>query len=165
MRFAKRSSPLSAPLILLPMLAFAADPPTDPVKPYRIVDGKVDESTYLGWRAFHSGCQMCHGVGGTGTGPAPNLVERVKDLSAQDFTTKVLTSYRLVFDTSEIGDDSTAVRQRLLEEILRRERGDLVMPAWESSSAVRPHVLDIYAYLRARADGVLGPGTPQKIAN
>jgi hypothetical protein len=35
------------------------------------------------------------------------------------------------------------------------------MPAWESNEGVEPHVLDIYAYLRARADGALGPGKPK----
>jgi hypothetical protein len=38
------------------------------------------------------------------------------------------------------------------------------MPAWEGDSKVRPYLLDLYAYLRARADGVLGPGRPQRIA-
>jgi mono/diheme cytochrome c family protein len=155
---------LLAPLLFVPLLACAAEPVTEAKKPYRAVDGKVDDATYLGWRAFHSGCHICHGVGAGGTVAAPNLVERIKDLSAQDFTTKVLTSYRFVFDSSEVGgEDTTAVRQKMLEEILRRERGELVMPAWEQSSTVRPHVLDIYGYLRARADGVLGPGTPEKL--
>jgi mono/diheme cytochrome c family protein len=152
-------------LILAPAFACSAESATDAQKPYRVQDGKVGEATYLGWRAFHSGCHICHGVGGGGTSAAPNLVERIKGLSAQDFTTKVLTSYRFVFDSNEVGgEDTTAVRQKMLEEILRRERGDLVMPAWEKSPTIRPHVLDIYGYLRARADGALGPGTPEKAA-
>ena len=152
-------------LLSLPMAAIPAEPPApQPAKPYRVVDGKVDDATFRGWRAFHSGCHMCHGVGGGGTSVAPNLLERVQELSPQDFTIKVLTSYRFVFDASEVGgEDSTAVRQKFLEEILRRERGGLVMPAWESSSTVRPHVLDVYGYLKARADGVLGPGRPEVI--
>lgn len=155
---------LLAQLLLAPLLAGGAEPAAEAQKPYRVIDGKVDEATYLGWRAFHSGCHICHGVGAGGTSAAPNLVERIKDLSAQDFTTKVLTSYRFVFDSSEVGgEDTTAVRQKMLEEILRRERGELVMPAWEKSSSVRPHVLDIYGYLRARADGAIGPGTPEKL--
>jgi hypothetical protein len=76
------------------------------------------------------------------------------------------SSYRLVFPSGETaGDDSTALRSAFVEEVLRRERGDLVMPAWEGDQTVRPHVLDLYAYLRARADGALGPGKPGRIAD
>jgi hypothetical protein len=133
--------------------------------PYRVVAGKVDESTFLGWRAFQSACHACHGVDAVGTDVAPNLVERVKRLSSHDFTVKVLTSYRLVFPSSEVsGDDLTALRSEFVEEVLRRERGDLIMPAWEEDHKVRAHVLDLYAYLRARADGVLGPGKPGRIS-
>jgi len=150
-------SMLAGLVLLAPLLALGqtAD------KPYSIKDGKVDERTYNGWRAFHSGCHMCHGVGGGGTSQAPNLVERIQYLSPEDFVTKVLTSYRFVIESGESrADDPTAIRQQMVEEILRRERGELVMPAWEQSPEVSPHVLDIYAWLRARADGVLGPGRP-----
>jgi hypothetical protein len=56
---------------------------------------------------------------------------------------------------------TTALRGAFLDEVLRRERGELTMPAWESEATIRPHVLDLYAYLRARADGALSPGKPQ----
>src|SRR5690606_19749877 len=46
---------------------------------YRVRNGAVDESTYLGWRTFHSACHGCHGVDATGTEVAPNLVERVRE--------------------------------------------------------------------------------------
>jgi hypothetical protein len=144
-----------------PILLSAQQKPAAPeAKPYTVVGGKVDEATFRGWRAYHSSCHTCHGVDGTGTNVAPNLVERVKDLSARDFTTKVLTSYRIVLGSG----DPTAVRQAFIDEVLRRERGELIMPAWEGETKVRPHVLDLYAYLRARADGVLGPGQPERIA-
>lgn len=143
----------------------AAGPQSNPEQaPYRVVDGKVDESTFLGWRAYHSACHTCHGPDATGTNVAPSLIERVKSLSARDFTIKVLTSYRIVVPSGEAsGDDRTAVREQFLDEVLRRERGELTMPAWESESKIRPHVLDLYAYLRARADGALGPGKPQRM--
>jgi hypothetical protein len=87
----------------------------------------------------------------------------VKSLSARDFSIKVLTSYRIVVPASEAsGDSRTAIREAFLEEVLRRDRGELTMPAWESETTIRPHVLDLYAYLRARADGELGPGKPQR---
>jgi len=135
----------------------------DDAKPYRIVGGKVDDATYRGWRAYHSACHTCHGVDAVGTTIAPSLVERVSHMSARQFTNKVLTSYRITLPSGEAtGDDSTAAHDAILDEVLRRERGDLVMPAWEGDTKVRPHILDLYAYLRARADGALGPGKPQR---
>ena len=131
--------------------------------PYRIEDGRVDDSTYLGWRVFHSTCHGCHGIDATGTSVAPNLVERVKRLSARDFSVKVLSRYRITMSAeAAAGDDQTAVREAFLEQVLRRESGDVLMPAWERDANVKPHVLDIYAYLRARADDALQPGRPQR---
>jgi hypothetical protein len=133
-------------------------------KPYRIIDGKVDEATFRGWRAYHSACHTCHGVDGTGTSIAPNLVARVKDLSANDFTIKVLTSYRIVLQSGDtVADDATAIRQAIAEEVSKRGNRELNMPAWEGDPKVRPRLLDLYAYLRARADGALGPGRPEQL--
>lgn len=131
---------------------------------YEVRDGKVDQGTYSGWRAFHSACHGCHGIDATGTSVAPNLVDRIRDLSSRDFSTKVLTRYRITVSAGEIaGDDDTALREAFLEEVLKRERGELIMPAWSQDPNISPHILDIYAYLRARADGVLGPGRPGRL--
>jgi hypothetical protein len=155
---------LLATLVQSPSLAAGDDAMHAAKKPYVVVNGKVDQSTYLGWRAYHSACHTCHGVDATGTSVAPSLVERMKKLSARDFSFKVLTSYRIVLGAgSTSGDDSTAVREAMLEEVLRRDRGELVMPAWERDPAVRPHLMDLYAYLKARADGALGPGEPRRL--
>lgn len=133
---------------------------------YRIVDGRVDRGTYAGWRLFHTACHGCHGVGGVGTDLAPNLVERVGNLTPRAFATKVLTSYRIVPPLrGAASDDAAALRAAMLEDIMRRERGtgpQVVMPAWEGDPRVNPHVLDLYAYLSARADGQLGPGEPRR---
>lgn len=133
--------------------------------PYTVKDGAVDESTWLGWRTFHSACHGCHGVDATGTSVAPSLVERVANLTARDFSVKVLTRYRITSSTQAAGSgDKTELREGILQEVLRREQGEIVMPAWQGDLNVRPHVLDIYAYLRARADGALGRGRPEKLA-
>jgi hypothetical protein len=131
---------------------------------YKVVRGKVDRGTYLGWKVFHTNCYGCHGVDALGTDVAPSLVERVKLLSPREFAIKVLTRYRIVVPSSEAGDDQTAVREAIIEEVLKQERGkkgEILMPAWETKSSVKPHVLDLYAYLSARADGVLGAGRPK----
>jgi hypothetical protein len=147
------------------LTATADEPPSAPAStPYKVVDGRVDDATYRGWRAYHSACHTCHGVDAVGTNIAPNLLERIKSLSPHDFTIKVLTSYRIVLGSGDIrGDDPTAVREAMAEEILRRERGELIMPAWERDENVSPHVLDLYAYLKARSGGALGPGEPKRI--
>ena len=36
------------------------------------------------------------------------------------------------------------------------------LSSWENDPNVKPHILDIYAYLRARSDGVLAPGRPKR---
>ncbi len=136
---------------------------SDEAPPYSVEEGAVDDSTFLGWRVFHSTCHGCHGVDALGTVVAPNLVERVTRLSSRDFSVKVLSRYRITTSAQAAGsDDRTELREAFLEQVLRRERGDVLMPAWEQDANVKPHVLDIYAYLRARADGVLGPGRPQR---
>jgi len=147
-------------LAFFPCIIAAAE---DDALPYTVEDGVVDKSTYLGWRIFHSTCHGCHGVDATGTSVAPDLTERVKKLSSRDFSIKVLSRYRITMSAEgAAGDDRTELREAFLEQVLRRERGDVLMPAWDQDPNISPHVLDIYAYLRARADGVLGRGRPQR---
>ena len=152
---------LMAGLTTLPLAAHDEPVPGD----YRIVQGKVDRGTYTGWQLFHAACYGCHGVGAVGTDVAPNLVERVKTLTPRAFATKVLTSYRIVLPAVETNtEDRTAQREAMIEEVMRRERGArgrIIMPAWEDDPSVSPHVLDLFAYLTARADGKLGPGQPK----
>jgi hypothetical protein len=103
-------------------------------------------------------------VGGVGTRVAPNLVERIGSYTPRGFATKVLTSYRIArLGPDDPPPDSDSERAALLEEVMKRERGargQPLMPAWDGDANVPPHVLDLYAYLNARADGGLGPGKP-----
>ena len=166
-----RLSSISSCLVLslaaaVPSARAAADAP--PPGEYRIVQGRVDRGTWLGWRLFHSACHGCHGVDALGSDVAPNLVERVRGMTPRDFTTKVLTSYRLVPPAVEgTREERAREREATTEDVLRRERGSarsrVVMPAWASDDQVPTHVLDLYAYLSARGDGKLGPGVPRPI--
>ena len=140
----------------------AEPPPGD----YRVIDGKVDLGTYTGWRLFHTACYGCHGVDALGTDVAPNLVERVKTMTPRAFVSKVLTSYRITLPASETNTEDSSARDAMIEEVMRQERGargGVIMPAWEGDSKVRPHVLDLFAYLSARADGKLGTGRPMRV--
>ena len=140
----------------------AAEPPPGS---YKVAAGKVDRGTYLGWKVFHTHCYGCHGVDAVGTDIAPNLVERVKALAPREFVLKVLTRYRIAVPATETsGDDPSAFREAIIEEVIKQERGrkgEILMPPWEKNAGVKPHILDLYAYLSARADGALGTGEPK----
>ena len=156
---------LAAGLVALIVPPLHAQPRAEPPPgDYRVIDGKVDLGTYTGWRLFHTACYGCHGVDALGTDVAPSLVERVKTMTPRAFVSKVLTSYRITLPASETNtEDRSSVREAMIEEVMRQERGargGVIMPAWEGDSKVRPHVLDLFAYLSARADGKLGPGRP-----
>lgn len=125
----------------------------------------TDMFVYAGWKVFHQSCYGCHGTDAVGSDIAPSLVERVGGMTEEQFATKVLTRYRIVVGASEAGaDDRTALREALMREVRKHERGEageLVMPAWESKDPnIKPHILDLYDYLQARANGSLGPGEP-----
>ncbi len=131
---------------------------------YRVADGKVDQNTFQGWRVFHSGCHICHGKGAVGTDIAPSLVRRIESMTPRQFAEQVLVRYRLFSPA----DPRAAVRppedrEGVIAEVMAKKRGlkgRIDMPAWESDEAVSAHILDLYAYLSARADGMIGAEQP-----
>ena len=154
------------PCLLALLATAAAAQPTKPMPgEFVVVDGRVDAGTYAGWKLFHTHCVGCHGVGGLGTGVAPNLVQRIVEYTPRGFAVKVLSSYRIVPMAPDGAPPETdAERDALLEQLMKRERserGQPLMPAWDADTDVAPHVLDLYAYLNARAAGALGPGKPR----
>jgi mono/diheme cytochrome c family protein len=163
--------PLSACLALSALLAVAPSLPAQtrnmPMPgEFVVIDGRVDAGTYAGWKLYHTACYVCHGVGGIGTDVAPNLVDKIGNYTPRGFATKVLSSYRIVPMHDGSPADMDAEREALLELLMKRERqaqGQPLMPAWDSDDEVAPHVLDLYAYLSARAAGVLGPGKPRRL--
>lgn len=131
-------------------------------KPYQVVGNKVDRSTFLGWRLFHARCADCHGSNATGTSRGPNLLPRVAAMEPGDFVHTVLYRYNLVQGYAEAGAD-TGRRDAIIAEIMERRQGNLAMPPMEGDANVSAHVMDLYAYLRARADGALGEGRPEQM--
>ena len=99
--------------------------------PYQITDGKVDKRTFNGFRRYNSVCNHCHGLDGAGGSFGRSLVEAPMPLA--EFRDAVLAG---------------------------RTRGSFVMKGYADDPNVAPFVDDIYAYLRARADGALGRGRP-----
>jgi methanol metabolism-related c-type cytochrome len=111
----------------------------DEEKPYSIVDGKVDQGTYNGWRRYHSSCHTCHGPDGLGSSYAPSMVDSLKVISYDEFAEVVIN-----------GRENVSTSQQN------------VMPAFGTVMDVATYIDDIYAYLKARSDGVLGRGRPQR---
>jgi mono/diheme cytochrome c family protein len=111
------------------------------VPEYTVKDGKVDKGTYNGYRRFHGTCHACHGQDALGGSFAPALVESLKTV---DYDTFVKT----VTEGRQVTDATGAVN---------------AMPSFGQDPNITKHLDDIYRYLSARADGVLGPGRPKKI--
>jgi mono/diheme cytochrome c family protein len=101
---------------------------------YVVLDGKADARTFNGFRRYHAGCNHCHGPDGLGSTFSPSLLERLPDLE---------TFRRIVLHG--------------------RTEGTFVMRGFAGDPNFAPYVDDIYAYLRARADGALGRGRPGRL--
>ena len=101
---------------------------------YRLVDGKVDDRTYNGFRRYHASCNHCHGSDGLGSTFGPSLVDRLPEIE-------------------------------LFRRIVRQGQttGTSVMRGFADDPNIAPYIDDIYAYLQARSDGVLGRGRPSRI--
>jgi methanol metabolism-related c-type cytochrome len=119
---------------------FMAVAATEEQKPYTIKDGKVDSHTYNGWRRYTESCLRCHGPDGAGSSYAPNLLESLKSMS-EDQAKDVIINGRVNVNAS----------------------ADNVMPAFGEVEDVALYLDDIYAYLKARSDGVLDRGRPPRM--
>lgn len=115
-------------------------------------------SPYLGWRVYQDRCARCHGVEATGTANAPDLLRRVPALGSRQFVSLVLYRY----DATLQGQPAAgrAAREAQVAITMERRGQPLVMPAWQDEASVNAHILDLYAYLSARAEGRLGSGKP-----
>jgi mono/diheme cytochrome c family protein len=122
--------------------AEADDEPPYIVKCSRDEDGTltgcaVDQATYIGWRTFGGNCAQCHGQDAVGSSFAPSLVRRIGEISEERF-----------FEVLEHGITGT---------------GDSAMPPFGENPNVWPHRERIYGYLKARSEGGLPPGRPDRI--
>lgn len=109
-------------------------------KPYIVNDGKVDYGTYNGFRRYHSYCHVCHGPDGLGSSYAPALKSSLETLSYEEFL-DVVVNGRQVVNTAR----------------------ESVMPGFGEVPDVMLYIDHIYAYLKARADNVVGRGRPDRL--
>ncbi|MDP3702035.1 MAG: c-type cytochrome [Hylemonella sp.] len=116
-------------------------------------------SVYLGWRVFQDKCAACHGAAASGTANAPDLLPRVRAMGERQFVSLVLQRYDLNQPATQ-ARSGTAAGEAQIEVIMQRKDAPLSMPAWQSEPRVNAHILDLYAYLSARAQGRQGPERP-----
>ena len=116
-------------------------------------------SVYTGWRVYQDKCASCHGADARGGEQAPDLTQAVQTMGERRFAKLVLLRYDWQFSPSSAGRDDAAF-EALVETVIRRQDGVLTMPAWQGEPTVTAHILDLYAFLGARADGTQGPGRP-----
>lgn len=115
-------------------------------------------SVYAGWRVYQDRCARCHGETATGRADAPSLVQAVATMGPRRFVDRVLFNYEWDFPSGPRVDPSG--RAALVDDVLERRLGAIEMPAWQGEPRVQAHVMDLYAYLSARAQGSQGPGRP-----
>ncbi len=109
-------------------------------RPYTICgQNVVDRGTYNGYRRYHAFCYVCHGPDGLGSSYAPNLLESLTVMKRDDFSQVVAGG-----------------RQNL------GAGKESVMPAFYEVTDVMTYLEDIYSYLKARSDGKLGRGRPER---
>jgi len=143
----------------MPSLASVKQSSKKKSKPYTVVDGnKVDNATYVGYRLFNSTCFVCHGKHATGTDLAPNLLVKLEDMSARKFRKKVLSKY-----FAKVNLDDPDRRLAFLQQISEEDAKGFKMPTWADDPNIRPHIGDLYAYLKARSDGALGEDRPERL--
>lgn len=102
-------------------------------------DGTVDWHTFSGFRRFNGGCEVCHGPDGAGSSFGPALTDSLQRLSYPEFVSIVVNGRK----------NMTAGQ-------------NLVMPSFGTDENVMCYLDDIFVYLRARSDGVVGRGRPEK---
>jgi methanol metabolism-related c-type cytochrome len=138
LRLASAAACLASGVLLVPLPHHAQA--QDAEKPYKVVDGKVDIHVYNGYRRYGESCLRCHGPDGAGSSYAPALTDSLKNMTHDQFAEVVINGRKDV-NTSNMN----------------------VMPAFGTTEDVVNYLDDIYAYLKARSDGVVGRGRPQRI--
>lgn len=117
-------------------------------------------SVYVGWRVFQQRCASCHGPAAMGGSGVPNLLPLVREMGSRQFVSQVLYRYDWGI-APEIAKSNNVGRADLVETIVQRRDGQITMPTWQGEPIVTAHIVDLYAYLSARAAGTQGPERPQ----
>ena len=131
---------ITALLVLETGLLLTAGGQQPAEKPYTVKDGKVDKKTFNGWRRYTQSCLRCHGPDGAGSSYGPDLVDAIKHTTQDEFNEVVVNG------RTNVNAANTSV-----------------MPPFGEVEDVVTYLDDIWAYLKARADGAVGRGRPERI--
>lgn len=96
-------------------------------------------------------------MGGSGI---PNLLPLVREMGTRQFVSLVLNRYDWGIAPEMARGNSTA-KAALVESIVQRREAQITMPAWQGEPIVTAHIMDLLAYLSARAQGTQGPERPK----
>lgn len=141
------AQPVAAPAVTVSPTQPAAAPPPVQVavtpaggKPYeghvKCEGGscKIDTFMIKGFRTFGQ-CQVCHGIDGGGSTIAPSLLLKLQQLDHATFVDRVTNGFK-----GQIG----------------------VMPPWKENPNIMNNIENLYAYLKARSDGVIPAGNLER---
>ena len=131
---------ITALLVLESGLLLTAEGQQPTEKPYTVKDGKVDKKTFNGWRRYTQSCLRCHGPDGAGSSYGPDLLDSVRRITQDEFNEVVVNG------RTNVNAANTSV-----------------MPPFGEVEDVVTYLDDIWAYLKARADGAVGRGRPDRI--
>lgn len=95
----------------------------------------IDNAAYQGWKQFELNCSRCHGEYGVGSSFAPALVVSLKE-------------------------GGTVPTRELFMTTVCAGRPDKGMPGWCALGLEMDKILNMYSYLKGRADGKIGSGRP-----
>lgn len=159
-----RLAVLTSALLSALLLSSCAQPPTvqvlntQPAREQARAAEPAAGSLYAGWRVFQQRCASCHGALADGAEGAPNLLVRLQGLGPQRFVDLVLRRYPAELSLPTTGSS----REDLVDEVVARRAGALSMPAWQGDAVVQAHVMDLYHYLSARAEGRQDGSPPRR---
>jgi mono/diheme cytochrome c family protein len=117
--------------LILAIAALDLCPPARAETPASEAQAAAGRALLNGYRRYNGTCSHCHGPDGGGSSFAPSLIEAPLPFAR-------------------------------FEEIVRDgiSSGSSVMRGFADDPNLAPYIGDIYAYLRARADGTVGRGRP-----
>ena len=149
-------------LVTLPMLIAGCSMEFINARPARELHPQpITGNLYAGWRVFQAKCSQCHGTSAKGSERAPDLLPIVRTMTARHFAEMVLKRYDLG-NGSVQGSEKKSTTDAYIDDILVRKEPPIEMPAWQGEPTVNAHILDLYAYLTARAEGKFSTERPIK---